>query len=73
MQVLDLGDEVVLKIQHLEVSAGITEQFNPLDILLMKSDLLEGGQQSIVMLCPLFLEDQQIQDSDVSKKIIIHC
>ncbi len=73
MQVLDLGDEVVLKIQHLEVSAGITEQFNPLDILLMKSDLLEGGQQSIVMLCPLFLEDQQIQDSDVSKKIVIHC
>lgn len=53
MQVLDLGDEVVLKIQHLEVSAGITEQFNPLDVLLMKSDLLEGSEQSIVVLCPL--------------------
>ena len=46
------GDEVVLQVEDLELSAPLLQVFNPLDVLLMEGHFLQGEDLPLVVLRP---------------------
>lgn len=53
MQILDLADEVALKLENPQVTAKVSEQLNLLDRLLVQPDLGKRVQRSVIVLGPL--------------------
>ena len=49
-QVFDLGDDVVLQVQNLNLPADVAHGLDPLDLELVQRDLLEIGQDALVVL-----------------------
>ena len=61
------GDEVVLQVEDLELSAPLLQVFNPLDVLLMEGQFLQGEDLPLVVLRPPshhVLRDCQIERTD---------
>jgi hypothetical protein len=50
VQVFNLADEVVLQVEDAEVPAGLVDQLDALDALLVERDLAQGDGRAVVML-----------------------
>lgn len=56
MQVLQLGDQVVLQEQYLEMPTGLIQELNLLEVLLMQRQLFQGRYTELIMLRSLWQE-----------------
>lgn len=50
MKILQLGDQVVLQEQYLEMSTGLIQVLDLLDVLLMQRQLFQGRYTALIVL-----------------------